>query len=70
MRHLPIETALRLIASAGYDGVELSLMPEWQRDPAKMSSERIRAFAAHYWSVLNEHPPSESRDGKRSRGAL
>ena len=38
MRDLPIEqTALRLIATAGYDGVELALMPEWQCDPAKMS---------------------------------
>ncbi|MEO6239040.1 MAG: hypothetical protein ABIQ52_18760 [Vicinamibacterales bacterium] len=47
MRDLPIETALRLIASAGYDGVELALMPEWQCDPAKMSKadgERLRAL--------------------------
>ena len=47
MRDLPIETALRLVASAGYDGVELALMPEWQCDPAKMSKadgERLRAL--------------------------
>ncbi len=47
MRDLPIETALRLIASAGYDGVELALMPEWQCDPAKMSKAdrgRLRAL--------------------------
>ena len=47
MRDLPIETALRLIATSGYDGVELALMPEWQCDPAKMSKpdgERLRAL--------------------------
>jgi sugar phosphate isomerase/epimerase len=47
MRDLPIETALTLIASTGYDGVELSLMPEWQCDPAKMSKadgERLGAL--------------------------
>ena len=47
MKDLPIDAALRLIASTGYDGVELSLMPEWQCDPAKMSAgdrRRLRAL--------------------------
>jgi len=34
------------------------------------SSERVLAFATYYWSVLDEHPPSACRDGKRSRCAL
>jgi sugar phosphate isomerase/epimerase len=47
MKDLPIDAALRLIADTGYDGVELSLMPEWQCDPAKMSDgdrRRLRAL--------------------------
>ena len=47
MKDLPIDAALRLIARSGYDGVELSLMPEWQCDPARMSHgdrERLRAL--------------------------
>jgi hypothetical protein len=32
--------------------------------------ERVLAFAAYYWSVLDEHPPSACRDVKRARGAL
>jgi inosose dehydratase len=47
MKDLPIDEAVRLIARTGYDGVELSLMPEWQCDPAKMSDgdrRRLRAL--------------------------
>jgi sugar phosphate isomerase/epimerase len=57
MRDLPIETALTLIASAGYDGVELALMPEWQCDPAKMSKadgERLRALLRETHSTRAE----------------
>lgn len=42
MKSLPTEDALRLVASIGYDGVELAVRPEWSAAPENMSAERRR----------------------------
>ena len=44
MKSLPTEDALRLIASVGYDGVELAVRPEWSAAPENMSAERRRSL--------------------------
>ena len=41
---MPTEDAVRLIASVGYDGVELAVRPEWGAAPENMSPDRRRAL--------------------------
>lgn len=42
MQSRSVEDAVRAIAEAGFDGVELSLMPDWDSAPAKLSADRRR----------------------------
>lgn len=43
-KSLATEDALRLIASIGYDGVELAVRPEWSAAPENMPPERRRSI--------------------------
>ncbi|HYO81415.1 MAG TPA: sugar phosphate isomerase/epimerase family protein [Bryobacteraceae bacterium] len=77
MKSLPTEAALRLIATTGYDGVELALMPGWPTDPATMSPadrSRLRAMLREFRlqvPSLNDQLPitenSRSRNIERLR---
>lgn len=44
MKDLATPDALRLIKNTGYDGVQLSLIPGWPTDPAKLSADDRRVL--------------------------
>ena len=44
MQSAKVEDAIRLIADLGFDGIELSVMPEWDSAPAKLSDARRRTI--------------------------
>jgi sugar phosphate isomerase/epimerase len=44
MQSEQVEDAIRLIADLGFDGIELSVMPEWDSAPAKLSDARRRTI--------------------------
>ena len=46
MKMVPTEEAIRLIASIGYDGVELAVRPEWGAAPENMPPDRRRSLRA------------------------
>lgn len=65
MPSLTAEEALRTIAEIGFDGVELSLMPDWDTAPQKLSTERrgeLRRLLAdsglRLTSLMEDLPPS------------
>jgi sugar phosphate isomerase/epimerase len=72
MKDLSIEAALRLIASTGYDGVELALMPGFHCDPAVISAgdrERVRALLRETrltLAAMNDMLPITPDDRARS----
>jgi inosose dehydratase len=72
MKDLSIEAALRLIASTGYDGVELALMPGFPCDPAALSAsdrERLRALLRETrltLAAMNDALPITPDDRARS----
>ena len=74
MQSAKVEDAIRLIADLGFDGIELSVMTEWDSVPGKLSDERRRtirrmlADAGLLLSSLMEnlsHPPSPPNGGSR-----
>lgn len=44
MQSYKVEEAVKLISRLGFDGLELSMMPEWDSAPAKLTGERRTAL--------------------------
>jgi sugar phosphate isomerase/epimerase len=78
MKSMPVEKAIALIAEIGYDGVELSTMPEWDSTPSKMNAERrtqVRKQISDAGLVLtslmeNLPPPKDDQQHQQSLARL
>ena len=44
MQSLGVEEAIALVVAAGFEGMELSVMPDWNSAPARLSPERRRTL--------------------------
>ena len=44
MQNYPVDKAIQMIADVGYDSVELTLMPGWPTEPAKVSASERRSI--------------------------
>ncbi|HEY2252766.1 MAG TPA: sugar phosphate isomerase/epimerase [Planctomycetaceae bacterium] len=56
MQSLTVEEAVALVLKSGFDGIELSVMPDWSSAPARLSAERrqsLRRLLADNGLALN-----------------
>src|SRR4029450_6697962 len=65
MPSFKVEEAVRLIADLGFDSLELSMLPDWDSTPAKLSVDRrrtLRRMLAHNRlarnALMETTPPS------------
>lgn len=78
MQSLSAEEALRAIADVGFDGVELSLMPDWDSAPEKLTAERrgelrrlLSDSGLRLASLMEDLPPSaDDAEHRRSLDRL
>lgn len=65
MQSRSVEEAIALVAESGFDGIELSVMPDWNSAPVKLSVERRRTLRSlladrglTLVSLMEDLPPS------------
>jgi len=72
MKSLKTETAVRIIAETGFDGVELAVRPEWDAAPGRLAPPRRRALRELLDGLglrlpaLMEHLPPSADDNRHA----